>query len=100
MAWTERKKRNSERIPERTRRKVLKDYPLCWLSLPGICIGTSTQVHHVVDDADGGTDDPENLVGVCKPCHTKHSSQVSQAKAVEAAWDWKRRPEKHPGILD
>jgi hypothetical protein len=37
-------------------------------------------------------------VGVCKPCHVRVSAQRSQKRAVASAWDWKRRPEKHPGI--
>lgn len=79
---------------------MLKEWPHCWLRIPGYCIDASTQCHHVVDAADGGTDTLDNLRGVCKPCHTRHSAQVSQRKSVAAAWDWKRKPEKHPGVLD
>lgn len=74
----------------------------CWFKYPYICTGLDgkIEIHHVVDDADGGTDDDDNLVAACQPCHTHYSAQRSQQKAVAAAWDWKRKPEKHPGILD
>lgn len=93
-------RKGAKRLPERVRQKVLKEFPYCWLRLPGICTGKSEQVHHVLDAADGGTDDPANLRGVCRACHTRHSAQVSQKRATESAWDWKRKPEKHPGVLD
>jgi hypothetical protein len=57
-------------------------------------------VHHIEEFVDGGTDDEHNLTGVCKACHTHYSAQQSQKRAVAAAWDWQRRPEKHPGVLD
>lgn len=101
MAWERRQPRNNgERIPEKLRQKVFKAYPFCWLRLQGYCTGRSQQVHHVLSDIDGGTNDIDNLVGVCKACHTRYSSQDAQRRSVQAAWDWKRRPEKHPGVLD
>ena len=91
---------SNRRLPPATRRRILRQYPACWLALPGICVGKSTQVHHIVEHVDGGTDEDGNLVGVCEPCHTRHSAQQSQKRAVDATWDWKRKPEKHPGVLD
>src|SRR5690349_9839691 len=102
MTWRERGARNgAKRLPEALRRRVLRKYPTCWLNLPGICLVQSTQVHHKVDAADHGPDDPnpdreDNLVGVCEPCHTKHSASTS----AKRSWSWKRKPEKHPGVLD
>lgn len=101
MAWERRQPRNNgNRIPEKLRRKILKQYPYCWLRLEDICTLRSEQVHHVLADIDGGTNDPENLVGVCKPCHVRYSCQDAQKRSVQAAWDWKRQPERHPGVLD
>lgn len=103
MAWKpehRKPRRGSEHIPEKIRRKVFKHYPYCWLRIDGVCTYRSEQVHHVLEDTDGGTNDLDNLVGVCKACHTYYSARDSQKRAVKAAWDWKRRPEKHPGVLD
>lgn len=77
-------------------RRILRKYPTCFLAYADICTIVSTQVHHVVEWGEGGSDDDENLRGVCKPCHDRHSALYSVAKRDE----WKRRPEKHPGILD
>jgi 5-methylcytosine-specific restriction protein A len=97
MAWTKRgERKGAKRLPESQRRRILRRYPTCWLALPGICTGTSTQVHHVVDAADEGPDDDVNLVGVCRPCHTHYSARASARRA----WDWQRKPEKHPGVID
>lgn len=82
------------------KRKVLHNQPVCWFRYPGICTVKSTQVHHIVDVEDGGDNEDDNLVGACEPCHTHYSAQQSQKRAVQAAWDWKRRPERHPGVLD
>lgn len=97
---------SNRRLPERIRRRVLHKHPICWLGLPGICTGKSEEVHHTLEVADmDGPNDPRVreeslLVGVCKACHTRHSAQQSQKRAVNAAWDWQRKPEKHPGLLD
>ncbi len=107
MAWTERgKRKGAKRLPEKLRREVLKRYPYCWLRIPGVCTEKSTQVHHTVDAEDfEDPNDPEIdsldlLVGVCKPCHTLHSARGSQKRSVRAANEWKRKPERHPGIID
>lgn len=86
-------------FPPAVRNKILRFYPTCWFSYPG-CTGKSTQAHHVVEVEDGGSNDFDNGVGVCAECHTTYSARRSQQKAVEAAWDWQRKPEKHPGVLD
>lgn len=102
MPWdsSTRNTRNTKPLSERVRRKVLKEFPFCWLRIGGLCTGKSEQVHHVLEDADGGTNDLGNLVGVCKACHAHYSAVDAQERSVRAAWEWKRRPEKHPGVLD
>ena len=108
MAWEKRGARKGKRrLPESQRRRIInrdrRQGRRCWFAYPGICLGISqklVEVHHVVDAEDGGTDDDYNLATACKPCHVHYSAQKSQQRAVRAAWDWKRRPEKHPGVLD
>lgn len=101
MAWTERgDRKGARRLPEKQRRRILATYPHCWLHLPGICTNTSTQVHHIVDAEDGGADTDDNLRGVCKPCHTRYSAQESARRSALARTEWRRTPERHPGLLD
>lgn len=106
MAWSRRNKpraRQGKKLPEGKRTRIMnRDRNRgCWFKFPGICVGWSAriEVHHLVEVEDGGTDDDDNLVAVCKPCHTHFSAQQSQRRAVAAANDWKRRPEPHPGVL-
>ena len=95
-----RSQRKGQDFPEPVRRRILKHHPQCWFAYPGICTGRSTEAHHVVEVEDGGTNEEDNGVGVCHQCHEHYSAQRSQQRAVQAAWDWKRKPEKHPGVLD
>lgn len=109
MAWEKRgKRKGAKRLPESLRQFVIardrKAKRGCFFRFGDICEGidpgVKVEVHHVVDAEDGGSDEPHNLATACKKCHTRHSAQVSQERAVAAANDWKRKPEKHPGVLD
>lgn len=37
---------------------------------------------HIVNKAQGGTDDMDNLQSLCKPCHDKKSQQESKLGMV------------------
>lgn len=105
MAWDKRGARKGKRrIPESQRRRIIaRDREQgCWFKYPGICTGwdDKIEVHHILDAEDGGADDDDNLVAACKACHVHYSAQESQKRSVAAAWDWKRKPERHPGVLD
>jgi hypothetical protein len=49
---------------------------MCRAQLDG-CTRIATEVHHVVEVAAGGSDDPDNLVSVCGPCHTKQGGSAT-----------------------
>ena len=101
MSWSKRgERKGAKRLPEKLRQKVLKKHPDCRLRIPGRCTGKSTQVDHIVDAEDGGSDLEPNLQGACEPCHTYKSAVNSQRRSVAKQNEWKRRPEKHPGVLD
>lgn len=101
MTWSRRgARKGARRLSERQHQRILAKWPRCWLAIPGRCTGKSTQVHHVIDAEDGGSDKDDNLRGVCEPCHTHHSARQSQKRSVAKQNEWKRRPEKHPGVLD
>jgi len=40
----------------------------------------ATEVHHVKAKADGGTDDLENLVSICRDCHDKATAEAKGHK--------------------
>lgn len=70
-----------------------------------ICTGLDgvVQIHHIreVEDTGGMPDNSlDNLAPACEPCHTRWSARRSQKRATKVANEWKRRPEKHPGVLD
>lgn len=104
MAWQGQKRyggrhsprKGAKRLPESKRRRVLQKYPVCHFKFADICAVKSTEVHHLIDAADGGTDDYDNLVGACEPCHTRHSASQS----AKRAYSWKRQPERRPDALD
>jgi 5-methylcytosine-specific restriction endonuclease McrA len=107
VTWQQRGARKGKRrIPEAQRQRIIKaakaDGIGCFFKFPLICTGLTgkVEVHHVIDAEDGGGDDDDNLVAACKPCHQHYSARQSQRRAVAAAWDWKRKPERHPGVLD
>ncbi|CAN5389055.1 hypothetical protein BH10ACT9_BH10ACT9_58210 [soil metagenome] len=89
-------------MPERLRQRVLRCYPTCWLAVPGRCTVTSTEVHHITDDADGGQDVEFNsdgtpqLVGVCGPCHSYVSAKNSSARGGRPGSRVLREPERRP----
>jgi 5-methylcytosine-specific restriction enzyme A len=108
VTWTgdrrQRPRNGARRLPERLRQRVLRRYPACQLAIPGICIVTSTQVHHVQDAADGGPDaeflpdGAPQLVGVCAPCHRRVSARNSAARS-NVGTRVMREKERHPGVL-
>lgn len=50
----------------RKRRRFLAENPAC-----ATCGATATDVDHVVPRSVGGSDDEENLQGLCKACHSR-----------------------------
>lgn len=100
VTWTKRgARKGKKRLPESQRQRILARYPECWLKIPGRCTGKSTQVDHVIDAEDGGSDEDHNLRGACQPCHEYKSAVNSQRRSVAKQTEWKRKPEPHPGVL-
>jgi 5-methylcytosine-specific restriction endonuclease McrA len=58
-------RRGAKRLPEKQRQRILRRDPICKLQIHGVCTGTSEQVDHIVDAADGGPDEDWNLQGSC-----------------------------------
>lgn len=80
--------------PRRRARVLKRDGHRCQLADPARCIGTATEVDHVVARWQGGSHEEDNLRAVCTPCHAHRT-------AVEAnhAKPQRRRPaQAHPGL--
>lgn len=61
----------------KTRKTVLSEEPRCACGKP------ATEVDHIVPVCLGGTDDRENLRGICRGCHlTKSSLEANHVRWV------------------
>ena len=73
MAWsrTSRQERGYGAAWDRLRAQILRrDSYLCQHCLPAR-VETATGCHHVLPKAKSGTDDPSNLISLCRTCHEK-----------------------------
>ena len=65
------------------------------------CGGVATTVNHIVERANGGTDDPTNLEAICNACHDRLTAQANQARARQRATAKREAKRKnHPGRRD
>ena len=53
------------------RRSYLKTHPLCEVCRREGRYTEAREVHHINPLADGGTHDANNLMALCKPCHSR-----------------------------
>ena len=55
---------------DRLRKQIMtRDCGLCQPCLARGVVASADAVDHKVPKAEGGTDDPENLQAICRPCH-------------------------------
>lgn len=52
-----------------------RDNHLCQPCMDKGHVTPATEVHHITAKADGGTDDPANLVAICPECHADASRE-------------------------
>lgn len=63
---------------EKLREDIMRrDHGMCQPCLRSGHTTIATQVDHIVQKADGGTDDPANLQAICEPCHREKTSRES-----------------------
>src|SRR5699024_183350 len=55
------------------RNKYIKENPLCQQCLKEERLKTAEEVHHILPLRRGGTHDEENLMALCKSCHSRIS---------------------------
>lgn len=68
-------KRLHNRRWQRIRRFVLLEQPLCRTCTARGVVRASTEVDHIKPLHQGGTDDRENLQGLCSDCHDAKTRQ-------------------------
>jgi 5-methylcytosine-specific restriction endonuclease McrA len=74
-------KRTGRRSWRLLRARVLcRDLSLCQIGLDG-CTVTATEVHHLRECADGGSDAMANLCAICANCHAKITAANASAKS-------------------
>jgi 5-methylcytosine-specific restriction protein A len=56
------------------RKRVLRANPLCVHCTKAGRLAPATEVDHIKPLAQGGTDDGDNLQGLCEPCHKAKSA--------------------------
>lgn len=90
----------SHAFPPATRARILTRDPVCrcrtckWHSNP--CTKPSREADHIIEAADGGTDDETNGQGMCRSCHAQKTSK--HANARRWATTTRRPAERHPGL--
>ncbi len=60
------------------RAQVLSEEPLCMACRAQDRVSAATEVDHIVPIAEGGTDERENLQGLCSGCHAANTAREAQ----------------------
>jgi 5-methylcytosine-specific restriction enzyme A len=100
VAWEGSSTKSSEVVRTAAWRKLRtevlqRDKYRCQLREPG-CGGKADQVDKILNVARGGNPlDKTNLQAACAHCNARKA----QREATIARNAWKRRPERHPGLL-
>lgn len=84
VGWSTSTRPGSTRSSRKLRDQVLEQHPVCTCGgcpkcRPSGCRRPSTEDDHVENLAAGGTDDPGNHAGKCKPCHGWKTQQEAAA---------------------
>ena len=53
------------------RRRYIAEHPLCEVCRREGRITAAQEVHHIIPLAEGGTHDEDNLMALCKSCHSR-----------------------------
>lgn len=69
--WTPEMKNRYNGAWPAIRRNYIKAHPLCEVCRREGRYTEAREVHHIIPLADGGTHDSDNLMALCKPCHSR-----------------------------
>jgi len=62
---------------KKIRKRYITAHPLCEICKAAGRYTAAEEVHHKTPLADGGTNDPDNLQALCKPCHSRITAKNS-----------------------
>lgn len=80
-------------------RALARDHHECQVRESG-CLHLASEVDHIINRAEGGTDELENLQSICTSCHKKKTARES-LRGRRRRRDAARHPDsrmKHPGL--
>ncbi|MFI7191468.1 HNH endonuclease [Nocardia nova] len=84
---------------KKQRARILRrDGYQCQLHYAG-CLGTATEMDHIVNVAAGGTDEDDNVHAVCSKCHQAKTNREAVAGAAAKRARLKLPTSRHPGLL-
>ena len=69
-------KKRYGRAWKRIRDRYIGKHPLCKMCLKNHKTTPATEVHHIRPLSRGGTHDEDNLMALCKPCHSKITAEM------------------------
>ncbi len=69
-------KKRYGRAWKRIRDRYIGKHPLCEMCLKNNKITPATEVHHIRPLSRGGTHDEDNLMALCKPCHSQITAEM------------------------
>ena len=69
-------KKRYGRAWKRIRDRYIGKHPLCEMCLKNHKTTPATEVHHIRPLSRGGTHDEDNLMALCKPCHSKITAEM------------------------
>ncbi|MFN3600519.1 MAG: HNH endonuclease [Dietzia sp.] len=93
-AWASNHRTRTRGVPRALAARIMhRDDHLCQIVGP-TCAGDATAVDHIVPEAEGGTDDPDNLQAVCQPCHDLKTR--AEAQRGRQRYGRRRPPPAHP----
>ena len=82
MANRERREAEGKSHYDRRWRKIralyLSKHPLCHDCEEAGRLIPATEVHHILPIQDGGKDNDENLMGLCKSCHSRRTMEENK----------------------
>ena len=98
--WQDRE--DARKLPRnwpRLRRAAIRKHPMCHVCRKE----PSTEADHIIPRNQGGTDHPDNIGGICHPCHVAKTGRESgqrrkQLNAMKAQKGL-RPTERHPGQI-
>lgn len=64
------------------------------------CLGVATEVHHIIEQVFGGTDDDDNLISLCEACHQRKTVALRQELNKRRKAEQKEQKRRsHPGYI-